>query len=354
MSLVSGVVTVDDMSETTPTFLGADTEALRRLRTLLDGAGEQLRGHGASTSQQLQSLGWAGRDQQTFLDVWSGQYHPALLRAADALTTAASTIDGQATDQDRVSGGSGGGATGAGGAGGAGTAAAGAAGAAAAGAAGAATGPGGAAAGQAGDDDLGSLSRRYESNGDPGTVSHGRGDRGGVSYGTYQLSSTMGSAGEFRTWLRREHPDLATRLGDAAPGSAAFSQAWRDIAATDGEQWGQIQHDYIQYSHYEPQVTAVERALPGINLEGRDPVVRDVLWSTAVQHRNATDNIFTRAVAGRDITTMSDADLVRAVYGERGRDNGAAYFSRSSVEWQLGNARRFREEQAQALQRLGQ
>ena len=60
-----------------------------------------------------------------------------------------------------------------------------------------------------------------------------------------------------------------------------------------------------------------------------------------------------RAVGDRDITTMSDADLVRAVYDERGRDNGAAYFSRSSVEWQLGNARRFREERTEALGRLG-
>ncbi|WP_148232306.1 hypothetical protein [Janibacter sp. HTCC2649] len=334
------------MSETTATFLGADTEALRRLRTQLDTVGEQLRRQGATTTQQLQSLGWAGRDQQTFLDSWSGHYHPALLRAADALTTAAGTIEGQAADQDRVSGGPGGAGSTTGAA--ASTAATGALGAAAAG-----TEQTGAAGTQTAGGDLGSLSRRYESNGDPGTVSQGRGDRGGVSYGTYQLSSTMGSAGEFRTWLRREHPDLGARLGNAAPGSAAFSQAWRNIAATDGAQWGQIQHDYIQYSHYDPQVAAVERALPGINLEGRDPVVRDVLWSTAVQHRNATDNIFTRAVAGRDVTTMSDADLVRAVYGERGRDNGAAYFSRSSVAWQLGNARRFREEQAEALSRLG-
>ena len=337
------MTTVDAMSQPTSSFLGADTEALRRLRTQLDSVGEQLRRHGATTTQQVQSLGWAGRDQQTFLDLWAGHYHPALLRAADALTTAAGTIEEQASDQDRTSSGSGG-SPGSGGA----AAATGALGATAAATAGQTR-----AGGQSAGGDLGSLSRRYESNGDPGTVSHGRGDRGGVSYGTYQLSSTMGSASEFRTWLRREHPDLAAQLGNAAPGTPAFSRAWRDISAANREQWGQIQHDYIQFSHYDPQVTAVERALPGINLEGRDPVVRDVLWSTAVQHRAATDNIFLRAVGDRDITTMSDADLVRAVYDERGRDNGAAYFSRSSVEWQLGNARRFREERTEALGRLG-
>src|SRR5262249_46471025 len=42
---------------------------------------------------------------------------------------------------------------------------------------------------------LGSLSEKYESGGrGPGTVSTGKGDLGGVSYGTYQLSSKVGRA----------------------------------------------------------------------------------------------------------------------------------------------------------------
>ncbi len=46
--------------------------------------------------------------------------------------------------------------------------------------------------------ELGSLSEQYESGGrGPGTVSLGRGDPGGVSYGTYQLSSTRGTVRQF-------------------------------------------------------------------------------------------------------------------------------------------------------------
>ncbi|WP_157692922.1 WXG100 family type VII secretion target [Pedococcus dokdonensis] len=326
-------------------LLGADTDELRRLRQQMDAFVSQLQSVGTTTTQHLQSLSWHGRDQQAFLDAWTGQYQPSLLRTAEAVTEAGRVVEEQAADQDRVSGGAGSGGSQA-----AGTGAGTAAGAATGAVLGAGTGAGGAT----GDDDLGSLSRRYESSGNPGTVSTGRGDNGGVSYGTYQLSSRTGSASEFVTWLRREHPEYAERLGDARPGSAAFSRAWRETAAADATEFGQIQHEYIQYSHYEPQRVAVERALPGLNLEGRDPVVRDVLWSTAVQHRGATDDIFTRAVAGRDVSTLSDADLVRAVYAERGRDDGMAYFRSSSPAVRRGVVNRFGHEQADALARLGQ
>lgn len=45
---------------------------------------------------------------------------------------------------------------------------------------------------------LGSLSAKYESgNRGAGTVSGGKGDRGGVSYGQYQLASKLGRPAEF-------------------------------------------------------------------------------------------------------------------------------------------------------------
>src|SRR4051812_387517 len=51
-----------------------------------------------------------------------------------------------------------------------------------------------------GDDDsrLGVLSAKFETGGrGPGTVSSGRGDPGGVSYGSYQMSSKRGVVGRF-------------------------------------------------------------------------------------------------------------------------------------------------------------
>ena len=45
---------------------------------------------------------------------------------------------------------------------------------------------------------LGDTSKKYEvGNGGAGTVSSGTGDAGGVSYGTYQLSSKTGTCAKF-------------------------------------------------------------------------------------------------------------------------------------------------------------
>ena len=59
----------------------------------------------------------------------------------------------------------------------------------------------GAAAGALGEalaEALGKLSAKYETGGrGPGTVSTGAGDRGGVSYGSYQMASKLGVATRF-------------------------------------------------------------------------------------------------------------------------------------------------------------
>lgn len=45
---------------------------------------------------------------------------------------------------------------------------------------------------------MGQTSARYESSGiGPGTISSGKGDAGGVSYGSYQLSSKKGTLKEY-------------------------------------------------------------------------------------------------------------------------------------------------------------
>ena len=44
---------------------------------------------------------------------------------------------------------------------------------------------------------LGMTSASRESRGDPGTISAGKDDHGGVSYGTYQFSSKQGTLNEY-------------------------------------------------------------------------------------------------------------------------------------------------------------
>lgn len=170
----------------------------------------------------------------------------------------------------------------------------------------------------------------------------------------YQFSSTQGSAQEFVDGLRDTHPEYHAALDGLTPGTPEFGEAWRELAARDPEGFAAAQHDAIEPSHYEPQLRATEARLPGIDIANRSDAVRDVLWSTAVQHGGRTDDIVERAVAGRDVTTMTDAELVRAIYAERGRDDGAAYFGRSSEAVREGVMNRFRNEERDALRMLGE
>jgi len=209
-------------------------------------------------------------------------------------------------------------------------------------------------------EELGTLSRKYESNGNPGLVSSGRGDHGGRSYGAYQFSSKTGSAAEFTSWLGRTHPDLARGLAGKKPDTPAYDTAWKQTAARDPAGFLRAQHDYMQHSFYEPAAAKVKGST-GLDVSQRSRAVRETLWSTAVQHgQGGANSVFKTALAGRDPSTLSDKQIIDAVYAERGRKNSAGqlvHFRSSSPEFQRGIANRFQNERQDAqamLAREGQ
>lgn len=207
-------------------------------------------------------------------------------------------------------------------------------------------------AGTAEADSLGSLSRRYEvGNRGPGAVSHGRGDPGGVSYGSYQLASRLGNA---RRFLEAEGRRWLAAFAGHAEGSEAFSVAWRAVAAREPAIFAAAQHAFVRRTHYEPQVRLVRRQT-GIDLASRSLALRNVAWSVAVQHGPGSQ-LIVRALEGLD-TAGPDFDrrAIEAIYAERARlrpDGLLAYFPRSSPAVQRGLARRFRAERADALAML--
>lgn len=217
--------------------------------------------------------------------------------------------------------------------------------------------------------EIGSLSAHYETSGrGPGTVSHGRGDHGGVSYGSYQLSTTAGRPQEF---LANEGAGWAAEFAGQQPGTAAFSQTWRDIAAREPDVFQQAQHDYIERTHYDSQAARVETrstvtaadgsvTTSGVDLDQHSRALQNVGWSSAVQH-GPDSNIVANAV--RDVRAAGiqewdagfDRATINAVYDERGRRdrNGElAHFSSSSAGVQQGVADRFVAERADALAAL--
>ena len=207
------------------------------------------------------------------------------------------------------------------------------------------------AAARTGAPELGSLSRKYESNGNPGLVSSGKGDHGGRSYGAYQFSSKTGSAAAFTRWLSANHPDLARDLAGKQPDTAAFDAAWKKTASRDSAGFLSAQHDYIKHSFYDPAASAVKKST-GLDVGQRSHALQDVLWSTAVQHgQGGANSVFKTALAGRDPSTLSDKQIIDAVYAERGRKNSAGvmvHFKSSSPEFQRGIANRFVNERKDA------
>ena len=198
---------------------------------------------------------------------------------------------------------------------------------------------------------LGKLSEKYESGGrGAGTVSTGKGDLGGVSYGTYQMASRGGEKSTAAKFVRNSK--WADQFEGMQVGSEAFSSKWKDIAKNDPE-FAQAQHNYIKKTHYDPLVGKIQKDT-GVDLSGRSKALQDVLWSTAVQHGGGTSMV-SKALQGQDVSSMSDEQIIKAIYAERGKRNEVgelAYFKSSSADVQKGVANRYKSEEAQALAML--
>ena len=160
---------------------------------------------------------------------------------------------------------------------------------------------------------LGQTSHLFESGGGgPGTVSTGVGDRGGVSYGTYQMSSSVGVVGEYlKASAYRDN------FKDMEINSPEFIAEWKRLAA-EGPGFGVDQHDFIQNKYYEPTRKSLLRN--ELDLDARGEAVKDMVWSTAVQYGPGATvgKLMDRGLQeayGQDyrIDELSDSQVVRAV-----------------------------------------
>lgn len=201
---------------------------------------------------------------------------------------------------------------------------------------------------------LGALSAKYETGGrGPGTVSTGAGDPGGVSYGSYQMATKMGTVARF---IAETGFPWAEDFRGLTPGTAEFTAVWKRIAADQTEEFQKAQHAFIKATHYD-LLAAKILAETSVDVNTRSRAVQDVVWSTAVQHGGAT-SIVNRAMATLSCTCEDptyDKQLICAIYAERGRkkpDGNLAYFSKSSPSVQAGVSKRFKNEEQDALAML--
>lgn len=168
---------------------------------------------------------------------------------------------------------------------------------------------------------LGEVAARYEGRG-PGTISAGNGDKGGVSYGTYQLSTKEGTLGDFL-----KQSAYKTQFEDLTPESTAFNEKWRDLARTEPG-FAQDQQDFIKKTHYDPVVAKLKR--DGLDLTDRGAAVQEALWSTSVQARGLTPGIFEHGLEekfgrGYKLSELTDKDIVSAVQDYKTAHNNTLF-----------------------------
>ena len=164
---------------------------------------------------------------------------------------------------------------------------------------------------------LGKTSKHHESgNAGPAAISTGRGDHGGISYGSYQLASRTGTLALYL----RETNNYDGAFDGLTPRTPAFDAKWRELATNDPK-FHESQHDFIASRHYEPLSNRLEAA--GYDFSNRGRAVQDMIWSTAVQYGggDSTVNKFRRAEreSGLDFSTATDKEIVAAVQDSKYR-----------------------------------
>lgn len=193
---------------------------------------------------------------------------------------------------------------------------------------------------------LGGMAAAFES-GKAGSQAVGWDSTGGTSFGKYQIATKTGTMDKFMEHLKTSNPEAFERLSAAGPADSGkggkFAEEWKKLAGEGKLQ--QAEHDFIKKTHYDVGVGKVKDK--GLQEKiGKSKALQEVMWSTSVQHGGGgAGGIFNKVYK----EGMSEEDLIKAIYKERGGRFGSSTAQvRSSVQ------NRFAQEQQLALGLVGQ
>ncbi len=201
----------------------------------------------------------------------------------------------------------------------------------------------------------GKLSAQYESNGEIDCVGYDR--RGGTSYGKYQIASRTGAMDAFIDFLGDKAPDLAKKLEKAGPSNTGgktgkMPSVWKEIAAADPAGFEALQHEFIRENNYAPALKSIVLT-SGVDVADHSYALREVLWSTAVQHGpSGAEKIFSKAIDVAQTKSESedfDKTVIEEVYKIRSQQ-----FGRHSSRVRSAVQARFKNEKNNAIALLQQ
>lgn len=180
--------------------------------------------------------------------------------------------------------------------------------------------------------ELGAISAKYESNGKPGTISKGKGDKGGKSYGMYQFSLDTGALNAYVVKSRYKAEFAGIVLG-----SEAFDAVWRAIAEREPEAFKDDQHEYIKRVYYTP----VRKLADTLHIPNTE-AVNQMIWSASVQHGPNWISAVLKAVSG-----LKERELITSVYAKRtSQFQNSTYYNSSAARRQVRDSvlNRFKQE----------
>lgn len=191
----------------------------------------------------------------------------------------------------------------------------------------------------------GKISAQFESAGaGVATISTGKGDAGGVSYGAHQLATKTGTMARF----------LASKFGVAyrerfaglEPGTIEFNNVYKQICKEKPLEFEVNQFLFIAVSHYDPQITLL--AKNGISLKDSHDAVGECVFSVCVQYGPNT-SLIVQALGANFKGT--DQQFIEKVQNYR-RDTVKVRFKSSSEKVQASVAKRADDEKAMLLKLL--
>lgn len=151
---------------------------------------------------------------------------------------------------------------------------------------------------------LGHISKHFESGrSGPGTISSGRGDPGGKSYGCHQLASKTGT---LQAYIKRSI--FAPEFAGLKPASSAFDKKWKEIAKKHPNRFAEDQLKFIKKTHFD----GLRGYANGLNIPDTR-AINEALFSIGVQHGKAKQVVKNARIDAND----SETEIINKLYDAR-------------------------------------
>lgn len=145
-------------------------------------------------------------------------------------------------------------------------------------------------------------------------------DPRGAQYGRYRLPSYMDGEGTKSNRAANSpvarfayHGPYKEDFKGLIPATKEFDAKWQEVAARDPKGFEDAQRQHMVDHHYAPTVNQLRAE--GVDLTQRGGAVQEMIFSTSTDY--GSGEVIRRGLRGKDLSSLSDADLIEAVQDDK-------------------------------------